>query len=100
GFIGVMFSLTRVSDAHCVHIVGELVLPQSMNVLEMFKDTLNLLYLSKQHNLDLLDVVMPALERKVIEDQLKMMIGSYNEPLVRHALITFFTPKKKRERKN
>lgn len=88
GFIGVMFSLTQVSDAHCVHIVGELILPQSMNVLEIFKDTLNLLYLFKQHKLNLLDLVIPALERKVIE-------GSYNEPLVRRATMTFFTPKKK-----
>lgn len=59
-----MFSLTQVSDAHCVHSVGELVLPQAMNVLEMFKDTLNLLYMFKQHNLNLLHVMTPALERK------------------------------------
>ncbi|KAI8638767.1 hypothetical protein BD408DRAFT_422522 [Parasitella parasitica] len=100
GFIGVMFSLTQVSDVHCVNIVGDLVLPQTMNVLEMFKNTLNLLYMFKQHNLDLLDVVTPALERKVIEDQLKMMTGSYNERSVRRAPMTFFTPKKKREKKN
>ncbi|CAO3655433.1 unnamed protein product [Mucor hiemalis] len=100
GFIGVMFALIQVSDVHCVNIVGELVLPQTMNILEKFKDTLDLLYLFKQHNLNLLDVVTPFLERKAIENQLKMMTGSYKKPPVRHAPTTFFTPKKKRERNN
>lgn len=66
-----MFSLTQVSDAYYAHIVGELFPPQTMNILEMFKDTINLLCLFKQHNLNLLEREIPAIERKVIEVQLK-----------------------------
>lgn len=90
---------TQVSNAHCVNIAGEIILPQTMNTLERFKDTLNLLYLFKQHNLNLLDVVTPSIERKAIEDQLKMLSNSYKEPPVRHAPKTFFTPRRKREKK-
>lgn len=95
-----MFTLTQVSDAHCVHIVGGLVLPQNIYILDKFKDTLNLLYLFMKHNLNLLDIVSPFLEGKEIEDQLKMMSSSFKDPPVRHAPTTFFTPKRKRERRN
>lgn len=66
----------------------------------MFKNTLNLLCILKQHSLNLLEVITPALEKRAIEEQFKLMDGSYNGPTVRTTPMTFFTPKKKRERKN
>lgn len=54
----------------------------------------------KQHSLNLLEVTTPALEKRAIEEQLKLMDSSYNGPTVRTIPMTFFTPKKKREKKN
>ncbi|KAL0136380.1 hypothetical protein V8B55DRAFT_1538893 [Mucor lusitanicus] len=64
------------------------------------RDNLFLLGMDWQHNLDLLNIATPSLEKKAIDDQLKMMRSSCKEPPVRHAPTTFFTPKKKRDRKN
>lgn len=95
-----MICLSQVAEVHCAHIIGDLVLPFNMNVLDMFKNTLNLLCILKQHSLNLLEVITPALEKRAIEEQFKLMDGSYNGPTVRTTPMTFFTPKKKRERKN
>lgn len=100
GYVGSMICLSEVCDIHCAHIIGDLVLPFKVNVLDMFKKTLNLLCILKQHSLNLLDIVTPALEKREIEEQLKLMDSVYDGPTVRSAPKTFFTPTKKRDRKN
>lgn len=80
--------------------VSELVIPQKMNVLDVFKDTLHMLYHFKQHNVNLLDKLKPAIERRAVKEQLKMMTGGHEEAPTRSAPKTFFTSKRKRERKN
>ncbi|CAO3655487.1 unnamed protein product [Mucor hiemalis] len=47
GYVGSMICLSEVCDIHCAHIIGDLVLPFNVNVLDMFKKTLNLLCILK-----------------------------------------------------
>lgn len=54
---------------HCARVVDNLVFPKSMNVFNVFKKTLNLLYTFKHYNLRLLDLSVFSLEKKSIEEQ-------------------------------
>ncbi|KAI9244746.1 hypothetical protein EDC94DRAFT_665518 [Helicostylum pulchrum] len=44
GYVGSMICLSQVSDVHCAHIIGDLVLPLNINVLDMFKYTKLVMY--------------------------------------------------------
>lgn len=93
-----MFSTSQICDVHCVHIVSELVFPKTMNVLKIFEKTLNLLYIFKHHNLNLLEMAIPAIERQEVEAQFQLISSSKESSLMRRAPVTFFTPKKRDKR--
>lgn len=70
-----MFGIKSVLGAHIAYHLGDLVLSSSLACLQDFKDTLDLLYAFKKHQLRLKCIIEPAYHRKQATDTL----GHYKE---------------------
>lgn len=94
-----MMAIKKVDSAYVAYHIGDLALPVSLSCLKDFKQTLNLLFSFKHHHFELRRILAPCCRRQANNQVLSMYRYGNVSPKRSLSPGTFFSPKKKQQKK-